>query len=38
MDGVGLKVEEDGSKYLGSWRNNKKHGKGIETTFDGDKF
>lgn len=29
MHGTGLKVEEDGSKYVGSWDNNKKHGKGL---------
>ena len=28
----------DGSKYVGEWRNNKKHGQGTFTTADGDKY
>jgi len=35
MDGYGTYTFADGHAYEGEWKNNKRHGEGIETFSDG---
>ena len=37
-DGQGTFFYSDGSKYVGEWKNGKKHGKGTLTHLDGEKY
>ncbi|GHU22592.1 hypothetical protein FACS189472_15490 [Alphaproteobacteria bacterium] len=38
MEGYGVCVYADGSRYEGQWSGDKRHGKGTLTKLDGEKF
>jgi hypothetical protein len=38
VNGVGTFVYQDGTRYVGEWRDGKQHGQGTETYPDGSKY